>query len=161
MKYAIVTDSSIGLTKAQTEKLGWFFLPLNLVIDGVNYADGVDITSDTLFEKFTLESDVKSSMFNMQYAIDLFTDLSKEYDIIFVYPISQHLSNSYQALKTMEKDFSKLRVIQSKQVMMPLLWDVIWFDHMLKTDSSKYDEYIKHLENPSLKALGICDPKIQ
>ncbi len=51
MKYAIVTDSSIGLTKAQTEKLGWFFLPLNLVIDGVNYADGVDITSDTLFEK--------------------------------------------------------------------------------------------------------------
>ncbi len=58
-------------------------------------------------KKFTLESDVKSSMFNMQYAIDLFTDLSKEYDIIFVYPISQHLSNSYQALKTMEKDFSK------------------------------------------------------
>ncbi|UUM25517.1 DegV family protein [Mycoplasmopsis agalactiae] len=149
MKYAIVTDSSIGLTKAQTEKLGWHFLPLNLVIDGVNYADGIDITSDTLFEKFTLESNVKSSMFNMQYAIDLFTNLSKEYDMIFVYPISQHLSNSYQALKTMEKDFDKLRVIQSKQVMMPLLWDVIWFDHMLKTDSSKYEEYINHLENPS------------
>lgn len=50
MKYAIVTDSSIGLTKAQTEKLGWHFLPLNLVIDGVNYADGIDITSDTLFK---------------------------------------------------------------------------------------------------------------
>ncbi|WP_429994896.1 DegV family protein, partial [Mycoplasmopsis bovis] len=76
MKYAIVTDSSIGLTKAQTEKLGWFFLPLNLVIDGVNYADGVDITSDTLFEKFTLESDDKSVNKSIAYCILNIEDLT-------------------------------------------------------------------------------------
>ncbi|WP_029513476.1 DegV family protein [Mycoplasmopsis primatum] len=159
MKYAIVVDSSIGLTKYETEKLGWYFLPLNINIDGTNYADGVDITPKTLFEKFNLKSDVKTSMFNMKEAIDLFTKLSNEVDRIFVYPISTHLSNTCDTLTAMRNDFPKLRVIRSKQISVPLLFDAIWLDSKLKSEPEKADQFVETIEKATWNNSVTLIPK--
>ncbi|MGV2392491.1 UNVERIFIED_CONTAM: DegV family protein [Campylobacter lari] len=147
MKYAIVVDSSCGLTKEQAEKLGLFYLPLFIDIDNQLYADGIEITPKTLFEKFNLNSEVKTSMFNLAQAHELFENLSKTYDEIIVYPISKYLSNSYSALMSIKKEeFPKLRIIESIEVASLIALDVIWLKEQLETDPSKIDEYIKFIE---------------
>ncbi|WP_406617334.1 DegV family protein [Mycoplasmopsis adleri] len=158
-KYALVVDSSCGLTKKQAEKLGWFYLPLYIDIDGKNYSDGVDLDATTLFDKFTLKSEVKTSMFNLVTAETLFTELSKEYDEIIVYPISKYLSNSYATLKTMTADFPKLRVIESVEIASLILIDLFWFELEMKKDSSKMEEYLKFIEAGSFQKSITLIPK--
>lgn len=148
-KFALVLDSSCGLTKDEAEKLGWYFLPLYIKIDNVDYADGVDINPKNLFEKFALKSEVNTSMFNLKYAYDLFEKLSKEYETIIVYPISKYLSNSCDSLKMIAKEFPKLRVIESVEVSLPTLVDAIWLDDQMKKDPEKIDEYIDFLNKGS------------
>ncbi|QSF13554.1 DegV family protein [Mycoplasma sp. Mirounga ES2805-ORL] len=159
MKYAIVIDSSSGLTKKQAEKLGWFYLPLYITIDGKEYADGVELTSRNLFDKYTLKSDVKTSTFNMGEAYNLFSDLSKTYDKIFVYSISKNLSSSYINFKSMENEFPKLKVIESIQITYLIPFDIVWFEHKMKEDSSKYEEYIQYIENGGFKKECSLIPK--
>lgn len=159
MKYAIVVDSACGLTKKQAEKFGWYYLPLYMDIDGVNYGDGVDLDADRLFSKFTLKSEVKTSMFNLDYAQKLFKELSENYDAIIVYPISKFLSNSANVLLTMKEDFPKLKVVNSIQISVLTFLDVVWLDHVLKKDSSKIDEYIDYLEKGGFPRSTTLIPK--
>ncbi|VEU75409.1 Fatty acid-binding protein DegV-like protein [Mycoplasmopsis maculosa] len=160
MKYAIVVDSSCGLTKAQAEKYGLYYLPLYIDIDNKTYADGIDINSENLFNTFNLKSEVKTSAFNPADAYDLFEKLSKEYDEIIVYPISKHLSSSYSTLATtFKEEFKKLRVIESVQVASLIMLDVIWFKMQLEKDSSKIDEYIKKIEKGDWKRSITLVPK--
>ncbi|WP_406617527.1 DegV family protein [Mycoplasmopsis adleri] len=158
-KYAIVVDSSCGLTQEQAAKLGWFYLPLYLEIDGVNYADGIEITPDTLFDKFNLKATVKTSSFNLEQANELFEKLSKEYEHIIMYPISKHLSSAYQTLKLMENDFPKLRVISSVEVVQLIAFDCIWMQNELDKDFSKLDEVITFLENNGFRKSITLIPK--
>ncbi|MBZ4203421.1 DegV family protein [Mycoplasma tauri] len=159
MKYAIVVDSSCGVTKEQAEKLGWHFLPLHIIIDGIDYADGVNINSEILFEKFNLKSDIKTSMYGLQDIYDTFEKLSLENDMVFVYPISQFLSNSCATATIIQKEFPKVKVIQSKQVDALILLDIVWFDYMMKKDPSNYEEYVKKLEIPFIKNSTTLIPK--
>ncbi|WP_027334775.1 DegV family protein [Mycoplasmopsis felifaucium] len=158
-KYAIVVDSSCGLTKAQAEKLGWYYLPLYIDIDGTNYADGVEIDSSNIFDKFTLKSNVKTSMFNLSYAEELFTKLSAEYEEIIVYPISKALSNSFSALSVMKADFPKLKIIESVEIATLILIDLFWFQSQMELDSSKINEYINFMEQGSFKKSITLIPK--
>ncbi|WAM01233.1 DegV family protein [Mycoplasmopsis felis] len=53
---AIVVDSSCGLTENQAKKLDLFYLPLMIEVDGKVYREGIDVSSENLFEVFTLKS---------------------------------------------------------------------------------------------------------
>ncbi|WP_318023687.1 DegV family protein [Mycoplasmopsis felifaucium] len=117
------------------------------------------MTPETLFDKFKLTSNVKTSAFNMAEANELFEELSKTYDKIIVYPISKHLSSSYRSLKLMEADFPKLRVIESVEVVQLIAFDCIWLDQQMKLDSSKIDEYISFIENNGFNKSITLIPK--
>lgn len=43
MKIAITTDSNSGITASEAEKLGFFLLPMPVVIDTETYLEGVNI----------------------------------------------------------------------------------------------------------------------
>ncbi|VEU60575.1 DegV family protein [Mycoplasmopsis bovigenitalium] len=150
MKYAIVIDSSCGLTQEQAHKLGWHFLPLHINIEGKEFKDGVDITPENLFNFYNKNSKAKTSAVNLGYAEELFNKLSKDYDRIIVYPISKHLSASCASLTTLAKDFEKVRVVNSIQVLQMILIDLVWFEHQMSIDSSRLDEYIDILEKDNL-----------
>ncbi|UWV85043.1 DegV family protein [Mycoplasmopsis felis] len=119
---AIVVDSSCGLTENQAKKLDLFYLPLMIEVDGKVYREGIDVSSENLFEVFTLKSSkATTSATPIGYASELFTELSKKYDYIVVFPISQYLSSQYKFLKTLEKDFDKLRIIESVNISFTIL----------------------------------------
>lgn len=147
MKYAIIVDSSCALTKKQAEALGWFYTPLHINIDEKEFEDGVDINTSNLFNFYTKKAKVKTSAINIAKTTELFEKLSKEYDKIIFYPISHHLSSTYQTSKTMEEDFPKLRTIKSVQIVQLIVLDLIWFEKQMAKDPSKMDEYLKYIED--------------
>lgn len=146
MKIAIVIDSASGLSKQQTEKLGWYLLPLQMEIDGKNYMDGLDLVHENFFNIYKKESKAKTSTFNIAYATDLFTNLSKEYDKILVYPISKYLSSSYALLKNMESDFPKLRIIESVQIAQLMTIDLLLFEEKNIQNENSFEEAVKIIE---------------
>ncbi|MCU4706524.1 DegV family protein [Mycoplasma sp. CSL7503-lung] len=116
-KIAIVVDSSIGLTEKEANSKGFYFLPLIIEIDGKNFYDGIDISHYNIFENFNLETKTYStSATPIGYSCKMIEKLSKEYDKIVVFPISKYLSSQYSMLKNLEKDYPKLRVIESVNI---------------------------------------------
>ncbi|VEU77172.1 DegV family protein [Mycoplasmopsis columbina] len=159
MKYAIVVDSSSALTREDAQRLGWYYLPLHINIDGKEYRDGVDLTSKNLFEYYTKDAEVKTSSINPGEAYSLFEQLSKEYDKIIVYPISKYLSGTCQALTSLAAEFPKVRVVQSKQIVELILLDLFDFDLKMKNDPSKFDQYIEDIENKGFEYSITLIPK--
>ncbi|QJR43555.1 DegV family EDD domain-containing protein [Mycoplasma miroungigenitalium] len=147
MKYAIVVDSSSALTKNQTDKLGWYYLPLHISINGKEYRDGIDINGSNLFEFYGTKEEAKTSAINLGVAEELLTKLSNEFDKVLVYPISKNLSGTCNSLTTLSRDFENVRVVQSIQVLQMITIDLAWFEYQMSKDSSKFDEYVDMMEN--------------
>ncbi|MGZ9763002.1 DegV family protein [Mycoplasma sp. 4013] len=127
-KLAIIIDSSSGLTKEQAQRLGFYYLPLIIQIDGKSYQDGIEITKDNLFTVFNKNTkNVLTSATPIGYASDLFAQLSNEYENLVVFPISMHLSGQYQILKNLEQEFPKLKVIASLNLSFTVLDQVSRF----------------------------------
>ncbi|MEA4115642.1 DegV family protein [Mycoplasma sp. 744] len=159
MKYAIIVDSSCGLTKEEANKKGWFYLPLHIIIDGKEYKDGIEINSSNLFQFYKDNNDAKTSAINIGEAQELFEQLSKEYDQIIVYPISQHLSGTYQMLNLLSQDFPKVRIVKSKQIVQLIILDLLWLETQLSNDSSKLEEYLDFIENKGFRNSITLIPK--
>lgn len=49
MKVAIMTDTNSSILAEEGRKLGIYVLPMLVLIDGENCAEGVDITTEQLF----------------------------------------------------------------------------------------------------------------
>ena len=94
MKLAIVVDSSCGLTKKEAESRGWHFLPLYLDIDGKEYRDGIDITSDNFLDYYKPTSIGKTSCTPIGEALQLIEDLDPAYEGL----VSFACGNSKRAL---------------------------------------------------------------
>jgi len=50
MNVRVMTDSGSGLTKAQAEALGMDYLPLQVTAGDSTYLDGIDLTTDRLYD---------------------------------------------------------------------------------------------------------------
>ncbi|UUM19989.1 MULTISPECIES: DegV family protein [unclassified Mycoplasma] len=146
-KIAIVISSSCGLTEKQAKNRGWFYLPLNIQIDNKNYLDGIDLTSENLFDKFSKNSSgAKTSSTNIGYVLNLFEQLSNTFDAVVVFPLSEKLSGEYQNLVNFSNNFKNVYVINSLDVAQLISLKVIEFEHLIDSGVS-LNEAIKKIEN--------------
>ncbi|MGL4343211.1 MAG: DegV family protein [Metamycoplasmataceae bacterium] len=147
MKLAIVVDSSCGLTKKQAEKRGWFYLPLNINIDGIEYRDGIDITSKNFYSIYKKESKVSTTATPPGEILDLFKKLNQEFDFTIVYPISEGLSSQYQTLLVLAKNFPKIHIIKSKNVSISIVDDLIKLENDINNNDITYKQGIERIES--------------
>ncbi|WP_029608538.1 DegV family protein [Mycoplasma simbae] len=159
MKYAIVVDSSCALAQEQANKLNWHYLPLHILIDGKEYRDGVDINTTNLFEFYGKKQEGKTSAVNVGVADELFAKLTKEYDKVLVYPISKNLSGTCSSLTTLARDYENVRVVQSIQVLQMIVMDLVWFEHQMELDPTKFDEYVEQMEQGVGRKVATLIPK--
>ncbi|WP_036452070.1 DegV family protein [Mycoplasma buteonis] len=146
LKIAIVVDSSAGLSKQEATKNNWFFIPLMIFFDDKKLADGIDITSDNLFDHYNLESgSAKTSATPIGIAQDTFEKLSSEYDYVLVFPISKYLSSQAAMLESAAKDFANVRVIQSVYVAHLISLKVKEFESMIQKGFS-FEEAANQIE---------------
>ncbi|TCG10401.1 DegV family protein [Mycoplasma todarodis] len=113
MKLGIIVDSSSGLSKKEAEDRGWGFIPLHIFLDKVDYADGIDITTQGVYDKLTLETEVRTSASSPSEVMDEFQRMSEAFDHVIVYPLSSELSSQTNNLKMFSKEYENIHVIES------------------------------------------------
>lgn len=146
MKLAIVVDSSCGLTKKEAESRGWFFLPLYLNIDGKEYRDGIDITSENFLDYYKPTSIGKTSCTPIGEALQLIEDLSKKNDFVVIYPISMELSSQYNNLEVIAKQFKNVHVIKSKRVCQFITRDLVELENDVLSNELTVKQSIAQIE---------------
>ncbi|ADM21572.1 DegV family protein [Mesomycoplasma hyorhinis] len=127
MKIAIVVDSSTGLNPQLAHKLDVFFLPLTIYINDKEYQDGIDLQEGEIFELISKKSKVKTSTTLLGQVQETIEKLSKEYDKVILYPISQYLSSQYQNFVNLAKDFENVKVVSSTKLTLLIILDILRF----------------------------------
>ena len=116
MKIAITADTTCALSKAEIKELGLHILPLNVIVDGVEYHDGVDIDNLTLTKMMRDGAVIKTSTPTFKELEDFFDGIFAEgYDKIIHFTISSKLSSMYSmfTLGCEERYGDKVVVIDS------------------------------------------------
>ena len=125
MKILIVTDSTADIPANLIESFGIKVMPVNLLLNGQTFRDGVDVTRDAFYNNFSTYTTMASEPVPYEdYALELL-QLSHNYDAMIAIHCSRHLSGTYDTAVSvcdefMEKSRCQLKVIDSAQCSMGL-----------------------------------------
>ena len=98
---ALVTDSIADLPQKIIDKYQIHVIPLNIVIDEVNYYDKLTIKPDYLYEYIEkAENFPSSSQPTVSYIYNRLEEIASYYDDILVISVSEALSGTGKAFKT-------------------------------------------------------------
>lgn len=140
-KIAITSDSTLALSHEQAKAYGIYVLPLNVIIDNVEYHDGVDINLDTLNQIMRNSKSRISTSTPTPYEIETFFDrvFADGYDEVVHFTISSKLSSMYDlfTLTCREKYGDKVVVIDSRAVCTYMANNVITAVELVKSGKTK------------------------
>ncbi len=129
MKILVSTDTSCLVNNEMMKKYEISVFPLNVIIDGEEYLDGVTINQDQLCEAMRSGKSIKTSTPGYGTVIEYFDELfSKGYDHIIHFTISSKLSSMYNLFKGIaEENYKdKLTVIDSYSLSSVMLSHVLY-----------------------------------
>lgn len=148
-KFKIITDSSCGISQEDAKKLNVIVLPLNIQFDGKNYLDGVDITTDELYNKIfkkTGEKEIpKTSLITPETFLKVYEEVISEGYVPVVLPIAAVLSGTYNSAciaRDMMKD-KEIYVIDSKSALGCVK---IMIKHIVENNYETADDLLKEIE---------------
>lgn len=105
MKTAVMTDTNSGMTVEEGRALGIFVLPMPVIIDGKDYMEGVNITSQQLFSALRERRNVSTSQPSPQSVTDMWDMILTQYDALVYIPMSSGLSGSCQTAIGLAGDY--------------------------------------------------------
>lgn len=176
MKIALSTDSSCTISKELAKKLNIFVFPLNVIINGEEFLDGVSINQDELLSAMRGGKIIKTSTPPPADIEKYFKDIfAQGYDKIVHFTISSKLSSMYQLFTNISNDIfnGNIIVIDSYSVCSLMLSHVLYAYEELnngcdietlknKIDVRKNDNFVAFIpENlTALKNGGRISPAI-
>lgn len=100
-KIGFIVDSTCAISKQYCDENDIGFAPLELIVDGKSYLDGIDMSSEVFMQqlregKIATTSQVTPGRFVEAYE----AMIAKGYTTLFVLTISSNLSGTYQSAKT-------------------------------------------------------------
>ena len=118
MKIAIATDTNSGITALEGEKLGVFVLAMPVNLEETIHYEGIDITSEQLYEAMGQHRDVSTSQPSPGQLMELWDGiLAKGYDQIVYIPMSSGLSGSCQSAILFAQDYDgKVQVVDNHRI---------------------------------------------
>lgn len=118
-RIAITADTTCSIQKEEAKQLGVFTLPLNVIVNEVEYHDGVDINNDELCAMMRNKGMIKTSTPTFKELEDFFDGVfAQGYDKIIHFTISSKLSSIFSmfTLACEERYGDKVVVIDSMLV---------------------------------------------
>ncbi|WP_459501841.1 DegV family protein [Bacillus sp. C1] len=101
MRTAIVTDSTAYIPKHIREELNIYMIPLNVVFGTESYQEEAEITAEDFYVKVREQKELpKTSQPAIGKFVELFEELSKEYDAVVSIFLSSGFSGTYQTATT-------------------------------------------------------------
>jgi DegV family protein with EDD domain len=125
MKRLIVTDSTADIPEDLIAQYGIKVLPVNLILDGKAYRDGIDISRENFYNSFERFSTMTSEAVRYEdYGLE-FVQMTRKYDEIIIIHCSRHLSSTYDNAIKVRDEFEgdrscRVEVIDSGQCSMGL-----------------------------------------
>ena len=118
MKIAIATDTNSGITALEGEKLGVFVLAMPVNLEETIHYEGIDITSEQLYDAMRQHRDVSTSQPSPGQLMELWDGiLAKGYDEIVYIPMSSGLSGSCQSAALFARDYDgKVQVVDNHRI---------------------------------------------
>lgn len=115
MKIRISADTSCLINSEVLKKNGISKFPLNVIVNDVEYLDGVTINQEQLLEYMNNNAVIKTSTPPPGVIIEYFENLFKEYDQVIHFTISSKLSSMFSLFTNIAKEYfdGKLIVIDS------------------------------------------------
>ena len=152
MKIALSTDTSCTISKELAKELGIYIFPLNVIIDGTEYLDGVSINQEELNQAMRGGKIIKTSTPPPADIIKYFNKLFEEgYDKVIHLTISSKLSSMNDLFNRISHDEfnDKIIVIDSYSVCSLMLSHVLFaYDELQKgTAPEDIKELIKNRVN--------------
>lgn len=117
-KIAYIVDSACFLNKQEVEEKGLFFLPLHLIIDGVDYKEGETLDKEELIKAIREKRNVTTSQPSPGEIIELINNLKKQgYDFGVFSSIGSGISKTYESMIMISQSENfKMYVLDSSSV---------------------------------------------
>jgi hypothetical protein len=113
-KVAIVADTIADISQELKDKYHIHTLPLNMMVDGINYLDRVTITTDTFYALLQKADEFSSSQPDQKTIERTLSLLEEHYDDIIVITVASKLSGTYQAIGKYAEGKDNITVFDSR-----------------------------------------------
>ena len=117
-----MTDTNSGITVEEGKALGVFVLPMPVIVDGKNYLENVDISSQELYRAILSGSDVMTSQPSPDSLMQMWDDLLHSgYDSVVHIPMSSGLSGSCGSAYLLAQHYDdKVHVVDNQRISVTL-----------------------------------------
>lgn len=104
-KRLIITDSTSDLPAEIVAKYGIHVMPVNVILDGKTFKDGVDISRDDFYNNYYNYGEMSTAAVTYEdYALE-FLKLVQKYDELLIIHCSAHLSDTFNIAVKVVEDF--------------------------------------------------------
>lgn len=139
-KIAVVTDTGSNLSFERAKELGIYLLPLQITIDDKNYQDTLEISTQEIYDALRAGKMPKTSMTAYEKTYELFSQLKKEYDVIFAVPLTNGLSTNAQVMESIARELDmKVHVIDMYAVCELEKHVAIWIQELINQRKSEQE----------------------
>lgn len=145
MKIAISSDSTCAISQAESKELNIHIFPLNVIVDGQEYHDGITIDQDKLNSMMRGGSKIKTSTPPIMEVEEYFDKLFKEgYEKIIHFTISSKLSSMFNLFTTTCRDKygDKVVIIDSLGVC-SFMGNIVKHAKRLANDNVDFDKIVE------------------
>ena len=104
-KRLIVTDSTSDLPAEIVDKYGIHVLPVNVILDGKSYKDGVDMSREEFYKNYYDYGKMSTSAVSYEDYVLEFLQLVQQYDELLIIHCSAHLSDTFNIALRVAEDF--------------------------------------------------------
>ncbi len=119
MKIAISSDSTLSITQVEAKEIGIFVMPLNVIVDGKEYHDDIDITKEELAVFMRAGSRISTSTPTPVEIENFFNAIFEQgYEQVVHFTISSKLSSMFELFTVTCRDLygDKVIVIDSYSI---------------------------------------------
>lgn len=118
MKVAVVTDCNSSLTQKTAKEFGVFCTDMPVIIDGENYIQDVNLTSEMFYDALAKNKDVSTSQPSPGSVMDLWDSILNDgYDQIVYIPMSSGLSEACNTARVLAEDYDgRVEVIDNHRI---------------------------------------------
>ncbi len=117
MKIKVTSDSTCDLSEQIIQRYDITIVPLKVNKDGAEYEDGIDITSEDIFEHVNNGGALCSTAaVNVDRYSEIFGKFSSDHDAVIHINIGSDFSSCYQNASIAASDFDNVYVIDSKNL---------------------------------------------
>lgn len=122
MRTAILTDSNSGIFEDEGRRIGVFVLPMPVIIDGISYYEGRDLSHEMFFNCLHQGKPVFTSQPNIGEVLVMWDEiLNSGYDELVYIPMSSGLSGSCRTAQNFARDYGeRVQVVDNRCVSVTL-----------------------------------------